>query len=68
MSFTLHLAMHMVQIAHLGREHIKSQENTGGTCKSQENSGGYLRSGDDLKKLENSSSRRKVHMYVTLNL
>ena len=41
----------------------KSQENTRGTCKSQENSGGYLRSGEDLKKLENLSSRRKVHMY-----
>ena len=52
--------MHMVQIAHS----CKSQENTGGTCKSQENSGGYLRSGDDLKKLENLSSRRKVHMYA----
>ena len=56
--------MHMGQIAHLGREHVnKSQENTGGTCKSQENSGGYLRSGDDLKKLENLSSCREVHMY-----
>ena len=54
----------MVQIAHLGREHVKVGENTGGTCKSQENTGGYLRSGDDLKKLENLSSRRKVHMYA----
>ena len=42
----------------------KNQENTGGICKSQENPGGYLRSGDDLKKLENSSSRREVHMYA----
>ena len=37
------------------------------TCKIQENSGGYWRSGDDLKKLENLSSRRKVHMYVIMN-
>ena len=50
----------MVQIAHLGREHVKPRR---GTCKIQENSGGYLRSGDDLKKLENLSSCREVHMY-----
>ena len=55
--------MHMVQFAHLGREHVKVR--TGGTCKSQENLGGYLRSGDYLKKLENSSSCREVHMYGT---
>ena len=30
--------------------------------------GGYLRTGDDLKKLENSSSRREVHMYVPLKV
>ena len=42
--------MHMVQIAHLGREHVKVRRIRGGTCKSQENTGGYLRSGDDLKK------------------
>ena len=54
----------MVQIAHLGPEHVKVRRIREEHVKSQENSGGYLRSGDDLKKLENSSSRRKVHMYV----
>ena len=38
--------MHMVQTAHLGREHVKFRW----TCKIQENSGGYWGLGDDLKK------------------
>ena len=48
----------MYKTAHWGREHVKSQEN----------SGGYFRSGDNLKKLENLSSRRKVHMYANYRI
>ena len=57
--------MHMVQIAHLGREHVKVRRiREEHVNKCQENSGGYLRTGDDLKKLENLSSWREVHMYA----